>query len=358
VWRAEEIRAALGARAPRFEQVYDVHPGGNWEGKTILRLTQPLAERAKELGLPLPQLARELAEDRGKLLAARSARVRPHQDDKVLAGWNGMMIASLAKAGAALDEPRYVEAAHRAAEFVDAHMRPGGRLMRRWRGGSAGVPAYLEDYANLARGYLELYEASLDPRWLKESVELARDMDRQFADPKGGWFTSGERNEALLTRGRDLYDGATPSANSAAAEVALRLGHLCADSDLEQRGRAALAAMGESVNDAPQAHLALLQSADFALGPQTEVVIAGPANDLEVRAMWRAVHRRFLPRAVFAAHPDGEAGRQADALIPYLAAQTAPGGKATAYVCRNYACRLPVHTGAELEKELAEAARP
>ncbi len=352
VWSPGEVKTALGVDAERFAKIYDVSAGGNWEGKNILRLKKSVHEWARELGVGESALRSELARDRAKLLALRSSRVRPHLDDKVLSGWNGLMISAMAQAGAALDEPRYTEAARKAADFALAHMERSGRLLRRWHSGSADIPAYLEDYAFFARGLLDLYEVTRDTRYLAESLRLAREMDRIFKDPAGGYRFSGEGNEELLAPTRDVYDGATPSGNSVAAGLLLRLGHLTADRQLEDKGRSVLTTFGGTVSQSPQAYTEMLRGADFAAGPTAEIVLAGRQDDPELQAMERELQHRFLPRAVSALNPVGAGEAQTVALVPYLKDQGALGGKATAYVCRGYACRLPVHTASELAREL------
>ncbi|HVP39208.1 MAG TPA: hypothetical protein VMS93_08500, partial [Candidatus Saccharimonadales bacterium] len=247
-------------------------------------------------------------------------------------------------------------AAAAAAEFVDRNLVRDGRLVRRWHAGAADILAYQEDFAGLARGRLDLYEATLDPRHLRRALELAREMDRRFRDPAGGaYLFSSPEHEQLLAPHRDLYDGALPSGNSVAAGLLLRLGALTGDPGLAARGAAVLEAAGEAVAEHPAAYTELLQAADFRLGPALEVVVAGEPGDPEVRAMWRAVHETYLPNRVLAAHPPGEAGEAARGLMPWLAAQAARDGRATAYVCRDHACQAPVGTAAELREGLQAA---
>ena len=273
------------------------------------------------------------------------------------------MIGALAEGASTLGEPRYARAAERAAGFVLGTMRRNGRLLHAYRDGEARIPAFLDDHAFLAGGLLDLYEATFDPRWLRESLALARELNRLFPDVAGGgWFLTGEDAERLVSRPKELYDGAVMSGNSMAALVLLRLGHLTADAALEEQGRAALAAFGPELAARPYAYPQSLIALDFALGPVREVVVAGDPHDPATAALVREVRSRFLPRTVVALRPvAGEArasggiagpgqGSAADAvaLIPYLKDQVALGGKPTAYVCENYACRLPVTDPATL----------
>jgi hypothetical protein len=341
VWTAKEIDAVLGDGGPGFRDAYDVSDMGNWEGKNILHVASFTDDTFGKWEA-----------ERTNLLAVRENRPRPHLDDKIIVEWNGFMIEALARAGTAFNEPRYVEAAERAAAFIDAHLWKDGRLLRHYREGAADVPAYLEDYAYLGRGLLALYEATFDPRWLERSVHVTREMQRLFARPQGGFALTGADAETLLAPVVETYDGAAPSGNSVAAMLLLRLGHLTADSVMEDAGWNVFRAFADRIVRAPAAHMEMLAALDFAVGPNTEVVVAGTDSDTEVRNMLRAVREGYRPNTVVAFRPSGDASKIVD-LIPYLEAQTALDGKPTAYVCRDYACRLPVHDVDGLRTQLA-----
>jgi uncharacterized protein YyaL (SSP411 family) len=343
VWTAAEIDSILGPeRGPAFRAVYGATAGGNWEGKNILHLEAFTGDAVASW-----------AGEREVLRAAREKRPHPHRDEKVVTAWNGEMIEAMARAGAALGEPRYVEAAARAAGFIHDRLVRDGRLLRHWRDGAAPVPGFLDDYAFLGRGYLALYEATADPQWLERAVWAAREMDRLFALPGGGFRMTGADAETLMAPVIETYDGALPSGNSAAAMFLLRLGHLTGDRELEGKGSSVLDAFAESIVRNPEAHLGMVSALDFSLGPRAEIVIAGDGDDAAVREMRGAVSRRFLPNAVTAYRPAGDASRTV-ALIPYVEPQVAAEGKATAYFCRDYACRLPVHTARALVALLDE----
>ncbi|HVV50139.1 MAG TPA: thioredoxin domain-containing protein, partial [Polyangia bacterium] len=214
IWSEPEIRAALGPGpvADRFVRYYGVTPAGNFEGRNILFVPKPdEQERAA------------LVAARAKLYAIRARRIPPARDDKILAAWNGLMISALAQAGRILGEPRYTAAAARAAEFLLSTVRPGGALARSFEGGRLGPPGFLEDYAFLAACLFDLFEASFDPRWLREALALCADTERLFGDPAfGGWFTTSVKHETLLAREKPSYDGAIPSGTSVAILNALR----------------------------------------------------------------------------------------------------------------------------------------
>jgi uncharacterized protein YyaL (SSP411 family) len=338
VWQPAEIDAVLGADAERFRAVYDVTAPGNWEGKNILHTADPS-----------PILDEDLAGLRLRLLAARDERIRPHLDDKVITAWNGYMIEAFARAGAALAEPRYLEAARRAADFVDRHLvRSDGRLLRHYRDGAADVPAFQEDYAFLARGRLALYEATFAPGDLARARELSRDMLRLFALPGGGFAFQGSDQDSLVAPVVEVYDGAMPSGNSAAAMVLLRLGHLLADRELETAGWSTLGAFAATLEQGPSAYLEMLSALDFGLGPRMEIVIAGTGSAAD--ALVTRARAGYRPNAVLLRHTGPDDARE---MVPYLAAQTVIDDLPTAYVCRNYACDLPVRDPAALGDLLA-----
>jgi uncharacterized protein YyaL (SSP411 family) len=230
LWTPAQVTAVLGADAARvFCRVYDVSELGNFEGRNILHLSRPIEVDAEMLGREAGQLVSELADSRRKLLAARAGRVRPGRDDKVLVSWNGLVLDALARAGAALGEPRYTEAAVRSAVFLLRNLRQGdGRLWHCWRSGRAKGTAFLDDYASLANALVTLYETCAEKRWLDVAVELADQVIARFGDADhGGFFYTPADHEPLIVRKKDALDSSTPSGNGLAAMLLLRLGRLC-----------------------------------------------------------------------------------------------------------------------------------
>jgi hypothetical protein len=352
VWTPEALAGALGADAELFGRFYGVTPEGNFEhGASILHIEQPLEAFAVLKQLAPEALPQRLADARARLLQARARRVRPHRDDKVLTSWNGLMIASLASAGSALEEPRYLAAARRAADFIDQTLWRDGRLLRRFRDGDARYAGTLEDYAFLAYGRLALYEAGWEIRDLRRTQELLAQMLTRFWDETQGGFRLLPQDEpALLAPIRDAHDGATPSGNSIAALVLLRAGRLLGDSRLEDYGRRTIEAFAASVARSPWAFPQMLIAWDFALGPTREVVIAGDPADPATQQMRQALHRGFRPHLVTGFNPTS--GDGLGRLAAYAAAQRPLEGRATAYVCADGVCRLPTASVDEFQRLL------
>ena len=256
VWSLDEVRSILGPeRAGEFASVYDVTVHGNWEHANILNLPIPIAQAAKKLGRDEADLRRDLDADRARLLEAREKRIPPGKDTKVLTSWNGLMLAPLAEGSLILDEPRYAEAASKAAGFLLDTMRAAdGRLLHSYKDGQAKFNAYLDDYANLIDGLTRLFEVTGNPRWIEAALDLARVMVDEFHDPEaGGFFYVGKGHEALIVRQKDAYDNATPSANAMAATALARLAALTGRVDLGDLARATLQSVEIVMEKAPTA---------------------------------------------------------------------------------------------------------
>ena len=287
---------------------------------------------------PLPESAR------ARLFAHRAARVRPARDDKVLAGWNGLMIAALARAAGAFDRPEYAQAAARAARFVLGTLRgPDGGLLRAWRGGKAAIPAFAEDYAYLAWGLLELYGATFAVEHLEEAFRLTDRLLAGYRDPAGGFFQSAGSEGPDGVRLQPTGDGALPSANSVALLVLLKLGRIGDQARHRQAAEELLRRHSEPVRRHPQGFTFLLSALDFFHGPSSEVVIAGGSRSADTASLARAFRRSFQPHAVLLLRPTELADPPVLRLAPFTGPYgAAPDGRALAYVCRNLACRLPV----------------
>ena len=352
VWTSDELREVLGDEADLVMDVYNIEENGNFEdeatrkktGENVLFLNQSIETIAQEKGISETVLQKRLEAARQALFAHRENRVRPGKDDKVLTDWNGLMIAAMAKAAAAFTDETYAEAARRAARFVLTALRTDdGRLLHRWRNGHAGISGHLDDYAFLAWGLLELYEATLEPEWLEEAVGLAEAMKARFWDSEHGGFylTAEEGSEDLIVRPKELYDGAIPSGNAVALTVLLRLGRLTGEARWEETADALLRWAAAQVRQHPSGFTALLVGLQFALGPTHEVVVVGERTAADTQALLRALRTSYLPSKVLLFRPAGEAEPRIADVTPFVRAHHALDGKATAYVCENYQCQAP-----------------
>ena len=345
----EPVAACFGATAE-----------GNWAGEdgrtNVLWRPIAISAVAREHGLDPTDLEAMVEDARTVLFETRDGRVHPGTDDKVLTAWNAMAIRALAEAGRAFDEPRYVEAARLCASFVTTHLRDeSGRLLRSWRNGAAGGPAFCEDHAQFVSACLTLYETTHDLAWFTAARETADAMLRLFADTeRGGFFVTGSDADALVVRPKDLQDNAVPSGNSMAAEVLLRLSHLTGEPSYEDAGASALRLVRDVMGRVPTGFGHALCALDLVLGPVHEVAIVGPVDAPETRALTREVTvRRYLPNAVLAvAGPQDALAREAVAL---LTDREARDGQPTAYVCEHFTCKLPVTTPGDLVAQLTSA---
>jgi hypothetical protein len=372
LWTPGEVTALLGPEdASLFSAYYDITARGNFHeggpGANILHVPEERAAVARRLGVTPERLAQAIQRGREILFAARSRRVHPGRDEKILAEWNGLMIHAFAEAGAALDRPDYLAAAGRAADFVlgrmseplaggagEAAARAAGetvRLFRSCKDGRSRLNAYLEDYAAVALGLVALYEADFEMRWLQAAAGLAQVMLDRFRDPeRGGFFQTSADHERLIARRKDFVDSAVPSGNSLAAELLLRLGRLLDRPDYVDHAMAAMRPMADAMGQQPLAFGRMLAALDLALNPGQEIAIIGDPDAAGTRALLAEVRRRHLPNSVLALRRPDDAA--AAAFVPLLAGRGQIDGRATAYVCRNFVCDLPVTEPAALKKQL------
>jgi uncharacterized protein len=340
IWSAEEIRRIVGPGADAFMRRYGVRedgnvdhdPHGEFTGRNILYQAQAAED-------PIA-----LARAEALLLEARGRRVRPHLDDKILTSWNGLMISAFALGGAVLEDTRYAEAARRAAEFVTGRMydpKPGV-LLRRYRAGEAAIPGFLDDYALFTQALIDLYEAQFDPGHLRLAVKLTDKMRELFEDPAGAFFSTPAEDPSLVLRVKEDYDGAEPSGNSVAAMNLLRLARMTNRAEFRESAERAFAAFGTRLSHAPVAIPQMLAACEFALGEPREIVFAGERGSGPLNELLRELHRRFVPNKVVL-----HAGPALAGWVPGIEEMKARDAEASVYVCRNYACQLPVSTAAE-----------
>jgi uncharacterized protein YyaL (SSP411 family) len=332
VWTASELREVLGDEdGERVAGLLGVTERGNFEGSNVLSIPN-VSDR-------MTWRSEELAPLRAKLYEARAQRVWPGRDEKILTAWNGMMLRAFATAAWVFDDERYAEAGRANARFVRDQLLADGRLLRTWKDGRAKLSGYLEDYANFIDGLLALYGATFEFEWLELATQLARTMIAEFHEA-GRFYDTGNSNEALVTRPRDAYDSATPSGNSVACDVLLRLAHLTGDTSFAQIATDVLAGLGQTASENAHGYARLLCALDLAVGPTAEVAIVGDLTGDDTNRLLDELRDEFMPRTVIAAVAPGDLDRQSE-LLPLFAGREMVGNAATAYVCINYACQLP-----------------
>lgn len=345
VWSKSEIERVLGEDAQLFCEYYDVSDGGNWEGHNILNVPNEPEVVAKKLGLPLDELKHRLARARAALLAHRAQRVPPFRDDKVLAAWNGLMIASMAKASRVLNEPVYADSAIRAADFVLSKMTDEKkRLLRTYREKRAHTPGYLDDYAFMIDASLTLFETTMDRKWLDAAEQLNAVLMRHYRDEAGGFFFTADDAETVLVRMKSASDNAVPSGNSVQAMNLLRLGVLLDRPELTREAEKLLTIFGDKARKMPFSSERLLAAADCLYRRPKEVaIVCVKASRTDADEMIDAVWQHYVPNFVIALRIEDEetSGTNDAGMIPLLRDKSAIDKKATAYVCENYACQAP-----------------
>jgi len=346
IWTADELKEALGEEQfQQFASIYGVQQNGNvpddphgeFIGKNILYLREPLGDATEAQLQPIKSV----------LLAIRSTRVRPHLDDKILTAWNGLMISAFAEGAQVLDEPRYLEAAQRAATFLLTRMydATSGVLQRRYRDGDAAIAGFLDDYAFFIGSLLDLYEADFDPHHVETAIQLTGKMRELFEDTMdGAFFSAAAGDPSLVLRMKDDYDGAEPSGNAAALVDLLRLAHFTDRADFREASERTLRALGSKITEQSVAVPQMLVGLDYYLATRREVVIAGPPESEQTRELLRHVRGRFLPHNITL--------RAGAPFFPGASSMREIDGRPAAYVCSNYACQLPTSEASKLDELL------
>ena len=352
LWTEEEIRPVLGSEeVDLMVKVFNIEKDGNFTeqatgkrtGRNILHLTKSLKELAFDLKMPDQDLQKHLERARQRLFTYREKRIHPLKDDKILTDWNGLMVAAFAKGAQVFDEPKYAEAAKGAVDFILKNMRKSdGQLLHRHREGQAAIPAYLDDYAFLIWGLLELYETIFEPGYLQTALDLNRNLTEHFWDDNnGGFYSTADEGENLLVRQKEIYDGAISSGNSVAMLNLLRLGRITVNSDFEEKAAKIGRAFSKNVKQSPSAYTQLMLGVDFGVGPSYEVIIAGNPQAKDTKEMLKAIHTQFVPNKVVILRPTEQESPDIISLAEFTKYQSSINGKATAYVCLNYNCKLP-----------------
>ena len=357
VWTLDEIKESLSfieeevpdAVAIAIE-VFGMSQGGNFEGKNILHLPNDVEISAERLNLEVDELDDRIAKIKDRLYATRTSRIAPGLDDKILTAWNGMMLASLTEAARILKRDDYLSAAERAGEFLLDHLMDAeGRLYRTYKDGKAKLNGYLEDYAHLIDAFLELYQATFIEKWFIEARRLADVVLDHFGADDGGFFDTSDDHEELIVRPRQLQDNATPSGNSQVAKQLARLAAYTGDSRYDKAAWGVLRALIPAMEQYPQAFGEALNAADMLIQGIVEVALVGNPALEETRALLDVIHQEFRPNVIIALTRENIDG---EAQIPLLSYRTMRNGKSTLYVCRNFACQMPVTTAEDVERAL------
>ncbi|MGE5893065.1 MAG: thioredoxin domain-containing protein [bacterium] len=365
VWSEGELREILSQEeAETLIRIFNVEQAGNYleestrekTGKNILHLKKMLPEIASSLGMSPDRVMGIHDSAQKKLFEARERRVHPHKDDKILTDWNGLMIAAFAKAAQAFDNDGYREAASRAADFILREMRASGdRLYHRYREGERAITGYLEDYAFMIWGLIELYEAVFRPEYLKEALALNNVLFQHFWDNQnGGFYHTADDAEALPVRTKDVYDGAIPSGNSVMTYNLLRLARITGESEHYDRAVSIESAFSDRLRESPVSYAMMLVALDYKLHPVREVVIAGDPGQEDTKAMVKALRSEFIPNKIVLLHPSGRAASDIEGIAHFTTDLNPKDGKATAYVCKNFSCAFPTTDPEEMLKLLRD----
>jgi uncharacterized protein YyaL (SSP411 family) len=344
VWTPAEIVSILGEEdAAVFNSHYDVTREGNFEGESILNV-----KNTDDLRRSDPGISEVLERSRRKLFAEREKRIKPARDEKILTAWNGLMLAAFADAASILGSDEYLDTAGRNAEFILKELQVDGPLLRTWKGGAAKLNGYIEDYANVADALIELYQASGETGHLTEARRLADRMITDFWDEdNGGFYFTSNDHEELIVRNKDLFDNATPSGNSVAADVMLKLARFFGDEKYERFAVTTLRLTMPQMQRYPQGFGRALSALEFYLAPTREIVSIGQrSNDLE-----REIRSRYLPDSMLI--PSADPTKDVSEL-PVLENKGMIGGKPTVYVCENFVCQRPVTSVKELRLQLQQ----
>ena len=355
VWTEKEIDGALGDDSTTFKYQFGVQPHGNapegsdpqdeFRGKNILIQRHTISETAQQAKKSEDEVRQSLARSREKLLSIRSKRPRPHLDDKIISAWNGLMISAFARAAQALGEPKYLEAATRAAKFVRVSLydKESKTLFRNYREGRSAIEGFADDYAFVIQGFLDLYEASFDVEWLKSALELQETQDRLFFDEKAGsYFSTSGKDKSVVLRMKDDNDSAEPAASSVAAFNLLRLAQLRNDKQFEDRARKTIDAFAATMNHFASAMPQLLVALDFSLAKPRQVVVAGKIDNEGTKALLTEVYQHFLPNKVLILADGGDGQKFFAEKNEAIGAMSPVDGKPAAYVCENFTCKAPV----------------
>jgi len=339
VWDRDEFDSVVGEDAELLARYFNVTDYGNWEHHNILNVPRPPEMFCKLEKISEAELELKVAAALPKLYTAREKRVHPGRDEKILTDWNGLALRAFADAAAFLGRDDYRAIAEANASFLFDKLWDGERLLHSFKDGRARFNAYLDDYANVADGLLSLYQLTFDERWLRRAESLADIIVDRFGDEDhGGFYFTATGHEELIARTKDFFDNATPSGNSVAADVLLRLAALLGRDDFRKQAEQIFAAVENHLGQYASGFGRMLAAVDFSIGPSSEIALVGGAEPF-----LSAYRKHYLPRTVIAAGTSD---------IPVLRGRSAQNGKPTAYVCENLSCKQPVNDVAAFDKLL------
>jgi hypothetical protein len=340
IWTEQEIKEVLGEDyGKEFNDIFSITTPGNYRDESS----------GKETRLNIPHLknyntngSNEFESAREKLFNIREKRIHPLKDDKILTDWNGLMIAALAKAAIVLDEPVYLDAAEKAAEFVLHSISKGERLLKRYRNGVAALDAHLDDYAFMAWGLLELYEATFATKYLSQALDLMNIMVEDFWDDKnGGFFLGSDQSEKLIVRSKTAYDGAIPSGNSVAVMNMVKLTRITGNTNWAELAEKTIRAFSEDVNRAPTGYTLMLTGFMFDTQNSKEIVIVGDSRNRNTTKFLHTIRASYAPHKVLLFKDTSVSDNRLEQLANWTSTQNSINGKPTAYVCKNFACNQP-----------------
>lgn len=349
VWSYDELRSALPDEesVAQFAYAYGATESGNFDGRNVLFRAKTDVELSGESQVEIEQVRKRLAESRQLLLEKRAGRPSPALDDKVIASWNGLLLATLAESARAMHDRSYLDAAQMLAAFLLEEMTIDGRLMRSWRNGDVRQRAFLQDHAAVGVGLLALYQTDFNPRWYQAAAKQAEEILVHFSDPDGGFFDTRDDHETLLARPKSIQDSPVPSANTLATNLLLQLAALSGEERYAASSEAAIRFMQEDAVRYPSSFSGWLSALDYALGPQWQLAIVGQPGQPDFEALADAMRDQFHPRLVIAGSPEGASDQPA-----LLRDRKMIKDQATAYLCHNFTCNLPTDSPSELLKQL------
>ena len=353
VWSKSEVLKILGAESGEMACAFwDITENGNFEGSSIPNRPRSDEDVAAQFRITPEEMRKTLRTAREKLMAVRSKRVRPLLDDKVLTSWNALMISAFARASRVFNDPEFEKMATRAADFIFNNLfDDSGRLLRRWRDGEARFPAYLCDHAQLSVACLDLYETTYDPVWFQKAVELSDKINRLFRNPDGPYYDTGTDGEVLLTRNAEGYDGVEPSGNSSLAHAFLRLRAYGLAPQYYEDTQRIFRGFAQHMEQAGVSFSAMLGGLHFSLSVAKEVVISGRRGEADTELLLDELRREYHPNIVVSFVENGESP-ETEKIIPLASGRAMVNDSATAYVCQNQTCQIPVHSVEELRQLL------